>query len=137
MQRQATKFILKDHHSDYKIRLTTLHLLPLSLWLEYLDLTVLFQCLQYPSDHFSIFSLPQVTPGLPLWANLGALSINSIHFFYFNCAVKLWNSLPIINRSLSTSSFKSLIFRYNFLQTSMSTIHAHGFFVVHVQLAAN
>ena len=126
VQRRATKFILKDYHSDYKIRLTTLHLLPLSLWLEYLDLTFLFQCLQYPSDHFSIskFIMPassntRATSAGKLRCTFPRSSINSIHFFYFNRAVKLWNSLPIINRSLSTSSFKSLI--KNFLWIQFST----------------
>ena len=38
LQRRATKFILNDFHNDYKFRLISLNILPLSLWLELLDL---------------------------------------------------------------------------------------------------
>ena len=36
-----TKFILNDYHSNYKDRFIPLELLPLSLWLEFLDITFL------------------------------------------------------------------------------------------------
>ena len=116
VQRRATKFILHDFQSDYKNRLTNLHLLPLSLWFEYLDLTFLISSLQYSSDHFDIFQFIQFTSNNTRASSAGKLrcilphsSTNFIHFFYFNRVVKIWNSLPIINRSLPTSTIKSQI----------------------------
>ena len=38
------KFILGDYISTYEDRLITLHLLPLFLWMEYLDITFLIRC---------------------------------------------------------------------------------------------
>ena len=76
IQRRATKFILQDFQSDYKTRLTNLHLFPLSLWFEYLDLTFIIKCLKDPSDHltyFNIFSLCPTIPVLLLLVNSNAL----------------------------------------------------------------
>ena len=54
VQRRATKFICKlsktDHYS-YRDRRVQLNLLPLSYWLEYLDLVCFFKC---KSDESSI-----------------------------------------------------------------------------------
>ena len=52
VQRRSTKFILNDYHSNYKDRLMSLKLLPVSLWLELLDITFLINCLKYPSRTF-------------------------------------------------------------------------------------
>ena len=50
---------------------------------------------------------------------------SSIHFFYFNRVVRIWNSLPIINLSLSSSTIKKLI--KNFLwQHFLSTFNPHN-----------
>ena len=54
VQRRATKFILGDYTSDYKSRLLALDLLPISYWLELLDLLFILKCLQSPSDNFDI-----------------------------------------------------------------------------------
>ena len=98
--------------SDYP----SVHLLLLSLWFEYLDITFLIKCLKDPSDQFNmslfIKSLSYITrasSGGKLRCTLPRSSINAINFFYFNRVVKLWNSLPIINCSLSTSTIKSQI----------------------------
>ena len=113
---RATKFILQDFKSDSKSRLTTLHLLPLSLWFEYFDIPFLIKCLKDPSDHFnmslfikSLSHKTRASSGGKLRCTLPCSSINTVYFFYFNRVVKLWNSLPIINRSLSTSTTKSQI----------------------------
>ena len=52
VQRRATKFILGDYTSDYKSRLLALDLLPISYWLELLDLLFILKCLQSPLDNF-------------------------------------------------------------------------------------
>ena len=46
IQRRATKFILQDFHSDYKSRLTSLHLLPLMMQLELYDIMFFTNCLK-------------------------------------------------------------------------------------------
>lgn len=115
VQRQATKYILHDFSSSYKDRLTTLKLLPLSLWLEYLDISFLLNCLQNPQDHFNIFhyvrfcsnntrsssssKLRQATP-------FTHLPNNHINFHYFNRIVPLWNSLPAIDLSRHSATIK-------------------------------
>ena len=131
IQRRATKFILQDFQSDYKTRLTNLHLFPLSLWFEYLDLTFIIKCLKDPSDHFNIFQYIQfvsnntrASSACKLKCTFPRSSLNSIHFFYFNRVVRIWNSLPIINLSLS-STIKKLI--KNFIWPHfLSTFNPHN-----------
>ena len=131
IQRRATKFILQDFQSDYKTRLTNLHLFPLSLWFEYLDLTFIIKCLKDLSDHFNIFQYIQfvsnntrASSACKLKCTFPRSSLNSIHFFYFNRVVRIWNSLPIINLSLS-STIKKLI--KNFIWPHfLSTFNPHN-----------
>ena len=52
-------------------------------------------------------------------------SINSIHFFYINQVVRIWNSLPIINLSLSSSTIKKLI-KIFLWQHFLSTFNPHN-----------
>ena len=54
IQRKATKFILNDYTSDYKSRLESLHILPLTQWFELQDIMFLIKCLQCPSDTVNI-----------------------------------------------------------------------------------
>ena len=72
IQRRATEYILNDYSMDYKSRLTSLHLLPISLWLDLHDLLflvklhdllllvklhdllLLVKCLQDPDDNIEI-----------------------------------------------------------------------------------
>ena len=54
IQRRATKYILNNYSMDYKSRLTSLHLLPISLWLDLHDLLFLVKCLQDPDDNIEI-----------------------------------------------------------------------------------
>jgi hypothetical protein len=43
VQRRASKYILNDYHNDYRSRVTTLNLLPLSLRKEFLDIVFFLQ----------------------------------------------------------------------------------------------
>ena len=54
VQRRSTKFILKDYESDYKCKLTSLNLLPLMLWFELQDLTLLVKSYKEPMDNVNI-----------------------------------------------------------------------------------
>ena len=86
--RRATKFISQHYKSDYKSHLTTLHLLPLSLWFEYLDITFLIKCLKDPSDYFNLSSFikyfsnkSQASYRGKLKFTLPRSSINAAYFF--------------------------------------------------------
>ena len=54
VQHRATNFILQDYSSNYKIRLTSLSLLPLMYWFELHDIMLLVASLKNPSDNFNI-----------------------------------------------------------------------------------
>ena len=59
IRRRATHFILRNSNLCYKAHLIKLKLLPLSYWLEYLDLVFFFKCLHGLIDfthEFSYFS---------------------------------------------------------------------------------
>ena len=47
VQRRATKFVLNDFTSNYKSRLTSLNLFPLTYWLEIQNLMFLIKCIKY------------------------------------------------------------------------------------------
>ena len=44
VQRRASRFICKNNKLSYKDRLTSLNLLPVNYWLEYLDILFFFKC---------------------------------------------------------------------------------------------
>ena len=102
MQRRATRFILKRNSSNlsYKDRLIKLKLLPLSYWLEYLDLVFFFKCLHGHTDltsfnyYFSFVTSQtrQACSGLNLKINKNRTS--TFRDFYFNRIVNLWNNIP-------------------------------------------
>ena len=100
--------------------------LRLSLWFEYLDLTFIVKCLKDPSDHFNILFqyiiqfVSNNTCASSACKFKCTFPRSSIHFFYFNRVVRIWNSLPIINLSLSSSTIKKLI--KNFLDELLLTL---------------
>ena len=57
IQRRASKFILNDFLSDYKSRLTSLHILPLMLSMELNDIIFMVRCLQSSHCCIDIHSL--------------------------------------------------------------------------------
>ena len=114
IQRRATKFILHDYTSEYKSRLISLHILPLMYWLELQDLLFLIKCLKEPSDNFNPLSFISFVNSNTRSATANKLKVNfnrtchSRHF-YFNRIVRLWNSLPVIDLSLSYATLKSTL----------------------------
>ncbi len=54
VQRRATKFILADYSSDYKLRLTRLNLLPLMMELEVNDIMFFVTNLKDPSQSLNV-----------------------------------------------------------------------------------
>ena len=55
IQRRATKFMLDDYHSDYRLRLSRLSLLPVMFGMELQNISLFVKCLKNPSSHFNIY----------------------------------------------------------------------------------
>ena len=119
VQRLSTKFILGDYISTYNDCFITLHLLhvPLSLWMECLDITFLIRCLKDQSSgkHFEIFNYMQLISSKTRSSSSYKLkctippskhSYNQTNFINFRRVVILWNSLPIIDLEQSTDVLK-------------------------------
>ena len=127
VQRRCTKFILNDYQSNYKLRLVTINLLPLSLWLELMDITFLLSCLKCPQEHFNIYeyiSFISTSTRSSSHSKLKCLlpqSTNShLCFIYFIRVTKLWNALPVMDLDLSLPTLKYHLYRYfwqHFLDT--------------------
>ena len=136
VQRKATKFILNDYSSDYKSRLDSINILPLSLWFELQDIMFLIKCLQDPLDTININRYVKFAT-----SNTRANTFNKLKHsftrtskgrnFYFNRVVRLWNSLPpqLIDLSSSFSVLKSHIqtFFWNYFQTNFNPDNIHSF----------
>ena len=76
VQKQATKYILSDYNSDYKLRLTRLKLFPLMYIILYrynydlTDIIFFIKLLKFPSDKFNILDYVEFTSAwsyIPGW----------------------------------------------------------------------
>uniref|UniRef100_A0A1X7TYV7 Reverse transcriptase domain-containing protein n=1 Tax=Amphimedon queenslandica TaxID=400682 RepID=A0A1X7TYV7_AMPQE len=56
IQRRASKFILSDYKCTYKDRLIRLSLLPLAMYLEYLDISFMLRCYKDSGSNFDLSS---------------------------------------------------------------------------------
>ena len=117
IQRRATKFILNDFVSDYKFRLASLHILPLSLSMELNDIIFMVKCLQSSSCCINIHNYITFSSS----ATRSACSHKMIHSisstnhsrnFYFNCIPRLWNALPSIDLELSIPVIKDQLQKF-------------------------
>ena len=109
VQRRAAKFILNNFHSDYKSRLLSLSLLPLSIVLELNDIAFFLKSLQSLSESFNIliyvsFSASSTRSASELKLRHSFSAKNSSYHFYFNWLPCLWNHLPVIDLNLPISS---------------------------------
>ena len=111
IQRRATKFILNDYSSNYRDRLITLNLLPLLYLYELSDLLFFIKCLKFPDSSFPIFdfvSFSNTNTRSSTFSKLvhqHRLTSNSQHSFFCRI-VRLWNTLPPLDSSLSYPSIK-------------------------------
>ena len=118
IQRRATKFITcYDPSLDYKSRLSTLHVLPLMMFFELLDLLFLIKCLKSPSVlNFNIYDYVSFSHTATRSATHKKLqyrfhSYNSSRHYYFSRIVRLWNILPPIDLSLSLPTIKTQLYK--------------------------
>ena len=127
VQRRATKFILSDYSSDYRVRLLSLNLLPLIMQLELYDLVFFIKSLKHPSDSFNILDFVSFCSGSSRSAINQRLMFPSARItspvqrhFYFSRLPHLWNFLPHFDLNKSIQSIKSDIkafFWKRFLET--------------------
>ena len=143
LQRRATKYIIAAD-MDYKSRLANLSLLPLTLWLEFLDILLLIKLLQNPPDNFNIsnFIVPassRESSRLNLKpVNAQVPRLNSTRHYYFNRVIRLWNTLPLLDLELSITTLKKKIHStfWDYFTTNYCNISlVHGIFVAHALLA--
>ena len=107
VQRRATKYILGYQDLEYKDRLNTLNLMPLSFRREIGDLVFFFRCLHgdYELDTRDYVSFVSPTGMHTRSASdTFKLKVNfckteSHKMFFFNRIVPIWNQLPLAARS--------------------------------------
>ena len=115
IQKKATKYILQGSpYSDYRQRLISLDLLPLMYWFDLQDIMFLIKSFKTPSDNFDPLSYVSFVSNNTRSSSSGKLvhkfsKTSFSRHFYFNRVVRLWNSLPRIDLSLSVISIKNII----------------------------
>ena len=77
IQHRATKFILKDYDSNYKIRLLTLKLLPLMYPFELQDISFTVKSLKYSTKGFNI--LHHISFSTSIHVHHPVISLNTFH----------------------------------------------------------
>ena len=116
-QRRATKYILNDFSADYKSRLISLNLLPLMFLYELFDVLFFVKCLKFPDPSFDVkdfisFSTSSTRSGSAAKLTHKFSSTSISHHSYFCRLIRIWNSLPPIDLSLSFLSIKQQIKQY-------------------------
>ena len=91
VQRHVSKFLLQDYSLDYKIRLISLELLPISLWLELQDILFLVKCIKDPRQ------LQHTVKSAARGKLAFERSTTSQRHNYFNRIVHLWDTFPEID----------------------------------------
>ena len=117
IQRRATKFILNSSSADYKSRLIQTNLLPVMYWFELQDLLFVIKCLKKPTENFDIkkflsFSTSITRSGTQHKLVFNHVRTNTVRHFFFHRVVKLWNSIPLVDLSLSFETLKTTLYNH-------------------------
>ena len=116
VQKRATKYILSDYNSDYKLRLTRLKLFPLMYIYDLTDIIFFIKLLKSPSDKFNILDYVEFTSGHTRSAGVKLkhkiASTNNVMNSYFYRLPRLWNSIPIVDLSHSLPTIKYKLKNY-------------------------
>ena len=117
VQRRASKYLLNDYSSDYKSRLISLKLLPLSMVMELNDILFFLKSLRSPTSAFDIldyvsFCSSNTRSSSSHKLNHSRCSSTLSSHFYFKRLPRLWNCLPVFDQNISTSATISLIKDY-------------------------
>lgn len=117
VQRRASKFLTSDYTSNYKARLIKLQMLPLMYWFELQDIMFLVKTIKNPPDNFNLsdyitFNTSSTRAASSHHLNSKFCRLSITRHFYFNRIVRLWNSLPQLDLSLSVLSIKKKLHNY-------------------------
>ena len=122
---------------DYRDRLISLEMLPLMMEYEIADIMFLIKSLKNPSTYFNILDFVTFNNIISNTRSSSNLKLRHSVFksniqghFYFHRLPRLWNSLPLIDTSLSIRSIRAQL-RITLLQTLIPTICAHIITFVH------
>ena len=115
IQRHATRFISKEHSSDYKSRLLKLNHLPLTMLYEFYDICFFVKSLKQPSTSFNntdfvSFIHNSTRSGFHLKLVHQLAKANRFNQFYFTRLPRLWNALPPMDLSKSYITIVKRIF---------------------------
>lgn len=131
VQRRATKYILNDYTSDYKIRLSKIGLIPLCYYFEIIDLCFFYKCIH----GFYNLNLSNLIPFRDISVSItrsgqDSLLLQALPFrtetaagFFSHRIVKLWNNLPQSIRTIvcidkKITPFRTKIHKYYFQKLS-------------------
>ena len=117
IQRRATKFILNSSSADYKTRLIQTNLLPVMYLFELQDLLFVIKCLIKPTENFDVkkflsFSTSITRSGTQQKLVFNHVRTNTVRHFFFHRVVKLWNSIPLVDLSLSFETVKATLYNH-------------------------
>lgn len=117
VQRRASKFILQGSSLSYKDRLVYLNLLPLSYWLELLDILFMVRCLLNPPSNLDIFEYVSFADNSTRAASKRKLAYKyhrttTGRHFYFARIVGLWNTVPEISLDISYERIKARLEKF-------------------------
>ena len=126
VQRRATRFILSCNYDpnlrpNYKSRLISLNLLPISYWLECRDLCFAFKCIN-GSYNIQLSRYARFSSGRTR-SSASNLNLRPTYRFrtslfrdsFFNRIALLWNNLPLVIRQSATfASFKTKLYEFYF-----------------------
>ena len=117
IQHRATKYILNDFASSYRLWLIHLSLLPLMYVYELNDIMFFIKSLKRPTYSFKITNYVSFSFGITRSSINCKLvhkhsRLNTNRHFYFNGLLRLWNTLPSRNLSHSISTIKSMLLKH-------------------------
>ena len=116
--------------SDYKSRLISLNMLPLMTWLELNDVVFFVSCTKSITAWFIAFSCQKTRSSDRNTMIHCRTRTNASSHFYFNRLHCIFNALPAIDPSMSSSLIKSRLkcflwnhFKSNFDSTNTCSFH--------------
>ena len=117
VQRRVTKFIVNNPNMDYRARLIHLNMLPLMMEYEIADIMFFIKSLSNVTDRFNIgnfisFSTSRTQSSSYLKLHHTVSKSNVQGHFYFRRIPRLWNSLPLLDTSLSVPTIRAKLRQY-------------------------
>ena len=128
VQRSATKYILDDYVTDYKSKLSSHQILPLTFWIDLLDILFLVKCLKDEKDSIGILKFISFVDSITRSSTSKRLKYNlcrtpTARNFYFSHVVHLWKSIAWIDLDQSFPTIRCKLLAHMW-------VNFHNFFNV-------